>query len=311
MKCHEHICLQSYALAYIDILNQKSKLRELNKIPNGKQIDEVHLKKIADTYGRVYQLREDAEKFFTSISNRPCPSKEEYIEKFGTSKKYDEYCQYLKNTNVAITTQMFSDSIVVYTPLENSEGKPMLSGLFQLLSSCAQTFLLSTSRKSIVRGGIEVGIGAELSNMDFYGPVLGKAYFLESKVAQYPRIVIGNELMSNLKKWETINPSDELESVNHTLANLSSQWITVDGDGRLILDYLGLGLKYIADNYPSLNLNELVPSNIIPEIITCLNEQMTSIENQQDTKLGLRYLAFQNYIESRLALWELEPKSTS
>jgi hypothetical protein len=46
-----------------------------------------------------------------------------------------------------------------------------------------------------IRGGIELGLAMDIDNDDIYGPALARAYTLESKVAQYPRIVIGEELI--------------------------------------------------------------------------------------------------------------------
>lgn len=52
--------------------------------------------------------------------------------------------------------------------------------------------------KKAFRAGVEVGLGTELDNGEIYGPVLYKAYELESKVAEYPRIVVGKELINYL-----------------------------------------------------------------------------------------------------------------
>ena len=46
--------------------------------------------------------------------------------------------------------------------------------------------------------GVEVGLGTELDNGEIYGPVLYKAYELERELPEYPRIVVGRELINYL-----------------------------------------------------------------------------------------------------------------
>jgi hypothetical protein len=49
-------------------------------------------------------------------------------------------------------------------------------------------------RKRPVRGGIEIGLGAELDDREIFGSGISEAYRLESKIADWPRILIGKQL---------------------------------------------------------------------------------------------------------------------
>lgn len=84
-------------------------------------------------------------------------------------------------------------------------------GVYGCFNACCMLHLLALSLKRPIRGGIDVGLGIDLTDDEVYGPVLERAHFLESKVADYPRIVLGDDLTAYL---------DELEHQKVALTNL-------------------------------------------------------------------------------------------
>jgi len=76
---------------------------------------------------------------------------------------------------------------------------------------------------------------------EIYGTALERAYVLESEVAKYPRIVIGDEL------WKYLNAVlAEFEKSTKPMAQSVTaivraiqKMIATDSDGKRILDYLG------------------------------------------------------------------------
>src|SRR5207249_12066685 len=76
---------------------------------------------------------------------------------------------------------------------------------------------------------------------EIYGTALERAYLLECNVAQYPRIVIGEELWNylNCVLREFGNRSDGLARAITAIAEKCIGLIAKDTDGQSILDYLG------------------------------------------------------------------------
>jgi hypothetical protein len=57
------------------------------------------------------------------------------------------------------------------------------------------------SRHTPIRGAVEVGKGFEWPEGGVYGPIMADVYELESQIAYYPRIVIGQDLSSRICGW--------------------------------------------------------------------------------------------------------------
>ena len=81
---------------------------------------------------------------------------------------------------------------------------------------------------------------------------LSRPYELESKIAKYPRIVIGDELIEYLEYKQNIPGEDIFIATNKKLSEVCFDLITLDDDGYPFLDYLGKGFrKYIASKLDS------------------------------------------------------------
>ena len=88
-----------------------------------------------------------------------------------------------------------SDSLVTSVPLRNDGGDLVgIVTVYSALSAAAVVMLMSLASKHPLRGGIDVGLAVEMGPQEVYGTALARASHLESTEAQYPRIVIGDEL---------------------------------------------------------------------------------------------------------------------
>lgn len=144
-----------------------------------------------------------------------------------------------ERTREQCTFTMMSDSIVVSTP-SNDEGLSFM--LF--LCSTIQSMLLKSPHTILLRGGIAKGNFYELDNLTF-GPAFIDAYMLESNVAVCPRVVISEEIISDLKQRNVI--SNSKSSIERYLKNYkedsNSSQITIflqqsNDDGYYFVDYL-------------------------------------------------------------------------
>ena len=132
-----------------------------------------------------------------------------------------------------------------------------------------------------------------IEDNEIYGPALARAYGLESKVAQYPRIVIGEELTRYLQAVATQQAQANEDIVNASLAQKAFGMLAIDDDGCTFLDWLGHDIRASFKNR-----NE--PVGKAYEYV--IQESIKHKENK-NSKLGFRYTLLRNYMESRLPDW--------
>jgi hypothetical protein len=145
-----------------------------------------------------------------------------------------------KFRSTPISYRHFSDSLIVYIPLRDDIGKFQCRAIYGVLTATAATFLACLVHSSTIRGGIDLGLAMDIGKGEIYGPALARAYNLESRVAQYPRIVIGEELARYLQavaRQEVLTIEDK---ANADLAVKSLKLFVVDDDGCTILDSWGM-----------------------------------------------------------------------
>jgi hypothetical protein len=194
----------------------------------------------------------------------------------------------------------FSDSFVTSVPLRNDGGDLVrVATVFSALAAAAIVMLTSLASKHPLRGGIDVGLATEIGPGEIYGTALERAYVLESKVAQYPRIVIGVELLKYLNsvlaefsKGET-PVAKAIAVITQKIMGL----IATDTDGKRILDYLG---AVVVESSAPEDREHIVQ----PAYEFVLAEQKR-LMGEGNAELINRYASFRSYFESRLSLWSI------
>jgi hypothetical protein len=281
-----------YLVAFIDVLGQKEAFQALENQPledNHPKLIEAH----KQTALFVETLRTGFKDFFDAYTAEKEPSVKVAPEKM------DQFKAMLK-TN--LKHQRFSDCIQAYVSLHTDKyHSNAINGVFGALLACGGMLLLSLAMKKAFRAGIEVGLGTELDNGEIYGPVLYKAYELESKVAEYPRIVVGPELVNYLTTLANAHeqlPDQTKEDIElcKLMATNCLKMIVRDLDGVPILDYLG------AEFLHSINEN----SERAKEFQGVFNLALKFVESEYskrkqsgDKKLALRYYLLLNYFKAK------------
>ena len=272
-----------YLVAFIDVLGQQEALKKFKGLPNEnnkEQIDEF--KAIAkNTYGVI-----DA--FHQSFKN--------YFDEF--MKIHDASFLNNKIRSNDIKFQRFSDWQVIFLSLTQDVNTFPIAGVFGILAACAGIFPSWLSKGHPLRGGIEIGLGAEMNVNELYGPVVSEAYNLESKIAQYPRIVVGEKLkkyLSDRAKNES-SESDIYTKPRVEFAKICMGLLTQDDDGYAIVDYLGEGSKKIF-------AKDIEDEQIIHKAYNFVLTQSFMWHQQKNSKLAFRYRLLRNYFDKRLPLW--------
>jgi len=278
-----------HVVAIFDLLGQQDALRNLTVLPNPDNKDEFDefKSKVENFYAPFYAIRS----FFTSsiktfqeggldISLLP-PEQQELLKKFRKSP---------------IFIRHFSDSVIVNVPLKKDISQFPSRAIYGILAAAAQTMVACMAHQIVLRGGIELGIAMTLDENEIYGPALARAHTLESKVAQYPRIVIGQELTRYLHAVSQQPPTGLEETVNSGFASKALELLAVDDDGQVFLDYLG---THFRDRLQQLTTT----TDAIRLAYNFIIEQSIRHKETRNSKLGFRYTLIRNYFESRLPLW--------
>jgi hypothetical protein len=285
---NKKITVNWHLVAFIDVLGQRQQLRNLRGLPDKtdqkKTNDFVELLK--KTAGVVEILRELFHDFFESYKK----TKTDIVLLTHEQKKL-----YRRMKCNQLKSHQFSDFVVLSLSLRDDFNKVPMIGVYFVLTSIASTFLTMLSEGLVIRGGIDIGIGLELKNGDLYGSAISRAYEIESKVSQYPRIVLGNELIDYIKSQINIPKDNQFNIMNKKFAEVCFKLIVIDRDGFPILDYLGEGFKSI--------VTQSLKSEIIEKAYRFVIQNWAKYKSDKNSKLAFRYFLLKNYFESHLHIW--------
>jgi hypothetical protein len=292
----DSISLQYYVVGFFDLLGQQEILRSIRALPD--RNDEAALAKTRDalknTYGAVSQMRMSFFDAFNAYKRKAS------VASHLTPEQQKIYGQMDNNP---IQSQSFSDSIVVFQSLStNSDAKVPVRGILGILIASALTFVHSLSVGHPIRGGIDVGVGFQPKDNEIYGPALARAYDLESRTANYPRIIVGDELIRYFTALTSNQSTDILATHSRNVAKECAQCMAYDDDGIPFVDYLGPYFRtHIADNAYYVSFIDKAYNYIL--------ESSSRNKKEKNSKLAFRYKLLRNYFEASLPLWSDAPRS--
>ena len=275
-----------HCLAYLDILGQRRQLRKFSRIPKD---DPETRQLLKDTAGVVIRLRERAHACFETLQRDT---------QYAAVLPSDLY-QRLREGKESVKTQNFSDSLVMWVSLSGDvEQLRSIIGVYGCMATCCLLHLASICEDHPIRGGIEIGPGLELSDTEVYGAVLEKAHFIESTLADYPRIVVGDELLKYLDVAGSRARSTPLGTLIESLASQARGLITQDSDGMWMLDFLG-------ERVAGLSKTD-IRQKLFTGAQSYIDGQKQIAYDTQDYKHLSRYFRLGAYFEGRADTWNAE-----
>ncbi|MFA6172663.1 MAG: hypothetical protein WC701_03170 [Kiritimatiellales bacterium] len=287
MNDRKKVELCHWVVAFVDLLGQGDKMREVSHLINSGQDDKA-VEKMKDIY---FDHKHFYEAFQgTLIANQVGDVKP--ILPLPPSIPEKEYQAVFRRN---LKMQVFSDAAMFYLPLtDNGENQPLF-GINTLLSVLGVQMLSFLAQGRPFRCGVEVGFGLELEDGKLIGPAVQNAYELESKHAQYPRIVAGCGLVEYLQNIERIGMQKGTTIQNQaskSLARISRGWLKTDIDGETILDYLGGEF-----------LNRLPKEKVQPMVFAAYkfaDEEQARFRAQKNGQLAVRYACLKTYLHPYL-----------
>ena len=191
--------------------------------------------------------------------------------------------------------QRFSDGLMFYLSLADFRERSPVAGIYYLIVACANVLFSSLGAKTPIRGGIDVGTGMEINPNELYGPVMTKTYELESKIAQYPRVVVGDELINYLRSLERSEEKGEKPEFERVMARVCLNLIMTDTDGFWAIDFLGDAVHQLLAHGNYQQLFSMAYQFVV--------EQLEESKKKRNTTLSFRYSQLLNYFEAKKDRW--------
>lgn len=189
-----------------------------------------------------------------------------------------------------LSTQYWSDGLVSFVTLAPESVRCPINGVFASFGMAGNELLMGLGGGAPIRGGIDVAWGVELEPGELYGAAIARAYELESKEAQYPRIVVGREIIKYLNAQLASTEQDNLSAYNRGIAKICLDMTIVDVDGLPILHYLG-------DTFQQ-HVFGSIYKELYVEAKKYVEEQYAHFRDKPDSKLAFRYRRLLDYFEA-------------
>jgi len=181
-----HYC--AYLVAFIDILGQRDKMSRIALPP---------LQEDADTIDRfrqdILQLYNNVKAFRTVFADALEGFAQGGIEHNEIPEQAKSFLTKLRE--YPITYRTFADSVLIHIRLKGDEMQYAGRAICGVLGASAIAFNSCMAMGVPIRGGIDLGFAMNIGPDEIYGPALSSAHYLESKIADYPRIVLGDTLI--------------------------------------------------------------------------------------------------------------------
>jgi hypothetical protein len=284
MNNKETLKIANYCVSFIDLLGQRTEYKNEGLLLQYESTEEKEKFKIKvqNTIGKIDFLQRAADIFLNGVLNYKSPEREMLAP--------DRKVIYDKVKEVHLNRQRWSDGLVYFISLEEGKVQCPIQGVYiQLITNCYLCFF-GLANGIPLRGSMDIAWAAELHEGELYGAAVAKAYELETCVAQYPRIVIGQRVIDYIIFNMNKPASNDYDEVDKTFAKKCFDMLAQDFDGHYVAHYLG-GV-----------FHEMVTKSLHGELyqssIEFVLEQCKKWRDERNTKLSSRYNHLLSYFLS-------------
>ena len=275
-----------YVVALIDLLGQSRKLAKWSSLPM-KDNSKEWLAAVRRSMGEVMLWREEFDERFRQYDVAGKLDKQNFPSV--SAEEWQKFCKFCETT---LCHHHFSDTLIFYSPIENRHGYFQVANIVKILGVCAPLFLGALAVETPLRGAIDVGMLSHLPTGDPYGPVLASVHHLESEGADFPRILIGDGLLSYLKCVEQDADTSREAQANRSVVSICRNYIARSSDGCWFLDYLSESFTDCSNDPEDWNNTKMKAHEFV-------QHELKRFRTAGDSKLVQRYEALDAYFRSR------------
>jgi hypothetical protein len=273
----------NYCVSFVDLLGQRNALAGQGLVPpglSGAEFD-CFMETVKDSVGAIRSLQNQAEEM---LNRKQAKSNKSSLRAGLNADEQTIFDEYMHSRTMK---QHWSDGLVSFVCLGGDENKCVLKDVFNIFALSGALCLIGLAIKRPLRGAIEIAWGVELRPNELYGAAIARSYELESVVAQYPRVVVGNYTVRYLEAHAT-NPHNDIASrMNREFAEICLQFLAQDVDGVWMLHYLGEKFQQLisGDSHSALYVKAL----------EFIEAEYAAYRLAQDSKLAYRYAWLHDY----------------
>jgi len=277
----------NYGICFLDLLGQREVFRGEGWLPIGLTAegkDRFFEEKLKPTVGRVMNLQRRASEMISSVMEPRSDSPLRMQLPAEHRKLWDEMHR------TKMKTQHWSDGLISYVALGDPDIKCRMNGIYGLFGMAGAAMIVGLAMRQPVRGAIDGAWAMEIREGELYGPAIANAYELESVVAQWPRIVVGERVIQLLTDHRDAKEEDIFTSMDRALAEMCLRMIGRDLDGVSILHYLGE------------EFTKAITQRVLPELyqqaLSYVEDELARFRKARDAKLALRYAHLRMYFKA-------------
>lgn len=276
--------LCDYAVAFIDLLGQKSAMpsRHLH------DLTKETVKEIKDSVGRIISMQTLFMSFYEAHTNK--------LTIYNSlPKKVQDSLPDLAPGE--LKWQPFSDGMMIYIPLGKDMTLSPSNCLYALLCACGMLCLTGLAARSPLRIGIDVAWAIEYRPGELYGSALAHAYELESIVAGWPRVVVGQGLMDYLSWYVDSDDGSLTARYRSAMATTCLTFLSRDENQQDFLDYAGPEFAHLTKGPQSETIHQ--------SALSFATSELSLWKRLGNNKLANRYEMLVSYLLSRGILDEI------
>jgi len=284
----DNFLFQHYLVIFVDQLGQRENLRKITGLPTNETEKQQFIEITKKSIGRIIHIR-DAFKNYFEADDSYMPNltlvRPELRDAFLASQKMP-----------ALNFYGISDAMVIAVPLmSDDENCAAVNGICHAFVATCGIGLLSLSVRVPMRAGLDVGVATQIDGKEIYGPALERAYYLESNSAEYPRFLVGKELINYLMWVENQECNTPIGEVAKETSKYCRGMIIQDTDGKYMLDFLGEKFRNATEN--------TIEPNLVASAFDFVIEQYNKYLKDENDKLSARYYRLLRYFQSRKSIW--------
>lgn len=264
----------NYCVSWMDLLGTRERYKGQGLIPKTLE-EQVALKKVVeDTVGRIDQLQNRAAGLLANTATEHVPS---------------------------IQSMAFGDSILHYASLR--DGDTPAYSIFQMLLQSGLLCILGLAEGLPLRGAMDVAWAVEVRPGQLCGAAPVKAYEYESRISQYPRIVVSSRVIGYIQAHIRPPNSKPVNPVQAELAQKCQELIGGDSDGYRFVDYLNPAFRS--------GLSQQDADKLYQPALNYVQAQLVKYQADDNPKMAGRYWKLLQYFEHHRENWVKERESDS
>ena len=289
---HRSISVSRYVCALVDVLGQQAELRQLDLNEDFLSLGAIEAQSdFSKTLERCYSTILNFRHIIEESLARWYPTVDDIHLADAAFRKRIEAA-----VSQRVTTRSFSDLMIVYASVENSDTAVPLAPIWRTVCALMFCQLRALAEGRTMRGGIDLGLGFEFRQGDLYGPVLSRVYSMESDVAQYPRILVGNRLIEFVEKM-SVSPEGEFGGLNCSMAKEISRAFIQDVDGHWFLDFAGRA------HFEWIKATEWPCADLFARGHAFVRAECERLRIDQSSRLAFRYAHLNDYLQNCAPIW--------